>query len=132
MNSNVNWLAASTVGQILSRAGLTQPKEEETARHSQLATVLDGYSAQSALVHGFHGYFLTGDGCRCDPFTITDVQSRFLIRCQAVAHMNLAQLSAVAFPRCANKACRNAFAQTTALSLRASACWVCRSCRSDE
>jgi transposase InsO family protein len=43
----------------------------------------------------FKGYFLTGDGLRCDPFTITDANSRFLIRCQAVARMDLAQVSAV-------------------------------------
>jgi hypothetical protein len=34
-------------------------------------------------------------GYRCDPFTITDAHSRFLIRCQAVARMDLAQVSAV-------------------------------------
>jgi hypothetical protein len=32
-----------------------QPEEEETAGHAQLATVLDGDGAQSALVHGFQG-----------------------------------------------------------------------------
>src|ERR1035438_4143598 len=34
-----------------------QPAEEETARHAELATVLDGHSAQSALVHGFQRIF---------------------------------------------------------------------------
>ncbi len=29
MNPNVNWPAASTVGQILSRAGLTNPKRKK-------------------------------------------------------------------------------------------------------
>jgi transposase InsO family protein len=43
----------------------------------------------------FEGYFLTGDGYRCDPFTITDAHSRFLIRCQAVARMDFAQVNAV-------------------------------------
>jgi hypothetical protein len=27
----------------------------------------------------FNGYFMTGDGYCCDPFTITDAHSRFLI-----------------------------------------------------
>jgi hypothetical protein len=31
----------------------------------------------------FKGYFVTGDGKRCDPFTITDAHSRYLIRCLA-------------------------------------------------
>ena len=30
----------------------------------------------------FKGYFATGDGSRCDPFTITEAHSRYLIRCQ--------------------------------------------------
>jgi putative transposase len=29
-------------------------------------------------------WFLTGDGSRCDPFTLTDAYSRFLLRCRAV------------------------------------------------
>jgi hypothetical protein len=33
----------------------------------------------------FKGWFLTGDGRRCDPLTITDAYSRYLIRCRHVA-----------------------------------------------
>jgi hypothetical protein len=33
----------------------------------------------------FKGWFRTGDGRRCDPFTLTDGLSRYLRRCQAVA-----------------------------------------------
>jgi transposase InsO family protein len=43
----------------------------------------------------FKGYFATGDGSRCDPFTITDAHSRYLIRCQVVSRMDLSQLRAV-------------------------------------
>jgi transposase InsO family protein len=31
------------------------------------------------------GWFRTGDGRRCDPFTLSDAHSRYLLRCQAVA-----------------------------------------------
>jgi len=31
----------------------------------------------------FKGHFLTGHGYRCDPFTITEAHSRFLIRYHA-------------------------------------------------
>jgi hypothetical protein len=43
----------------------------------------------------FKGYFSTGDGTRCDPFTITDAHSRYLIRCQIVFRMDLSQVGAV-------------------------------------
>ncbi len=32
----------------------------------------------------FKGWFLTGDGKRCEPLTITDAHSRYLLRCQAL------------------------------------------------
>ena len=43
----------------------------------------------------FKGYFSTGDGTRCDPFTITDAHSRYLIRCQTVSRMDFDQVRAV-------------------------------------
>jgi transposase InsO family protein len=43
----------------------------------------------------FKGYFATGDGKRCDPFTITDAYSRYLIRCQIVSRMDLSQVRAI-------------------------------------
>jgi len=43
----------------------------------------------------FKGYFMTGDGTRCDPFTITDAHSRYLIRCQVVSRMDLSQVRAI-------------------------------------
>lgn len=95
MNPDVNWPAASTVGQILSRAGLTNPKRKRR-RATPSSQPFSMVTAPNQLwCMDFKGYFLTGDGCRCDPFTITDAHSRFLIRCQAVARMDLAQVSAV-------------------------------------
>ena len=79
----------------------------------------------------FKGYFLTGDGYRCDPFTITDAHSRFLIRCQAVARMDFAQVNAVAILRCASTACQNAFAPTTEHHSPVSGCLACPSYRWD-
>jgi len=38
---------------------------------------------------------MTGDGTRCDPFTITDAHSRYLIRCQVVSRMDLSQVRAI-------------------------------------
>jgi transposase InsO family protein len=43
----------------------------------------------------FKGYFATGDGKRCDPFTIIDAHSRYLIRCQIVSRMDLSQVRAI-------------------------------------
>jgi transposase InsO family protein len=95
MNPNVTWPAASTVGQILSRAGLTNPKlkKRRTTPSSEPFSMVTAPNQLWCM--DFKGYFLTGDGYRCDPFTITDAHSRFLIRCQAVARMDFAQVNAV-------------------------------------
>src|SRR5262249_45481387 len=36
----------------------------------------------------FKGWFLTADGRRCEPLTISDAHSRYLLRCQAVRRAN--------------------------------------------
>lgn len=79
MNPKVSWPAASTVGQILSRAGLTNPKRKKrrTTPSSQPFSVVTAPNQLWCM--DFKGYFLTGDGYRCDPFTITDAHSRFLL-----------------------------------------------------
>ena len=47
------WPAASTFGNILSRAGLTSPQKKEKTHHALLRTVLNGHGTQSAVVYGF-------------------------------------------------------------------------------
>ena len=37
------------------------------------------------MVHRFQGLVSYGDRRQCDPFTLTDAHSRYLLRCQAVA-----------------------------------------------
>jgi hypothetical protein len=46
----------------------------------------------------FKGYFATGDCKRCDPFTIADAHSRYLIRCHIVSRMDLSQVRAITSP----------------------------------
>ena len=95
INPNVLWPAASTMGQILSRAGLTNPKRKKR-RTTPYSQPFSAVTAPNQLwCMDFKGYFMTGDGYRCDPLTITDSHSRFLIRCQVVGRMDLAQVSAV-------------------------------------
>ena len=53
-----------------------------------LGAVLAGHGANQLWCMDFKGYFATGDGKRCDPFTITDAHSRYLIRCQIVSRMD--------------------------------------------
>jgi hypothetical protein len=40
----------------------------------------------------FKGWFQTGDGARCEPLTITDAYSRYLLRCQALLRTDTAHV----------------------------------------
>jgi transposase InsO family protein len=78
------WPAASTIGVILKQRGFTKPRRK---RH-RVPPYTQPFSAATApnltWCADYKGWFRTGDGHRCDPLTITDAYSRFLIRCKAV------------------------------------------------
>jgi transposase InsO family protein len=83
-DSSRRWPAASTIGEILGRRGLSVPR-----RRSRKAVVYDkpfvGCDLPNAVWSAdFKGWFMTGDGLRCDPLTISDNYSRYLLRCQAM------------------------------------------------
>jgi putative transposase len=76
--------AASTVGGLLKRLNLVR-----TRRHRHRAPPMtmpfgacDG--CNDVWCTDFKGWFRVGDGTRCDPLTLTDAYSRFLLRCDAV------------------------------------------------
>jgi len=83
-NSSIRCPASSTIGEILTRHGLTVPlrRNRKTRRYDQPFVGCD--SPNSVWSADFKGWFKTGDGTRCDPLTITDNYSRYLFRCQAV------------------------------------------------
>jgi len=95
LEPGVAWPVASTFGNILNRAGLTSPKRKKR-RTTPYSEPFSEVTAPNQLwCMDFKGYFSTGDGTRCDPFTITDAHSRYLIRCQIVSRMDLSQVRAV-------------------------------------
>lgn len=82
--SGVRWPSVSTIGEILSRHGLTVPRgrSRKTAVYNEPFVGCDCPNAVWSA--DFKGWFITGDGTRCDPLTISDNYSRYLLRCQAV------------------------------------------------
>jgi putative transposase len=81
--------APSTAGELLRRQGLTHPRQ--CRRHVVVSTEkLGSYeSANAVWCIDFKGWFRMGNGRRCDPLTITDGYSRFLLRCQALPRTDL-------------------------------------------
>jgi putative transposase len=81
------WPVASTRGAILTRAGLTVPRRQPRP-HVPPRTQPFGSVSQpnDTWCADFKGWFRTADDVRCDPLTISDAQSRMLLRCQAMHH----------------------------------------------
>jgi transposase InsO family protein len=78
------WPAASTIGDILKRAGLVEPQRKRRRAIAQGEVVAPARAANEEWSIDFKGWFRTADGRRCDPLTITDQASRFLVEVRIV------------------------------------------------
>ncbi len=89
------WPAASTIGELLKRAGLVIPRKQRrrTPPYTQPLAAADG--PNRVWCADFKGWFRTQDGERIDPLTITDAHSRYLLRCQAVEKTDTARVQAI-------------------------------------
>jgi transposase-like protein len=78
------WPAASTRGAILARAGLAARRRRRQHVPPRTQPFGSVEQANDTWCADFKGWFRTGDGCRCDPLTISDAHSRWLLRCQVM------------------------------------------------
>lgn len=76
--------AQSTIGEILRRHGLSVQRRRKPGMYSALN---DGLTVPTRPNHvwtvDFKGWFLLGNGERCDPLTVCDRYSRYLLACRA-------------------------------------------------
>ena len=80
------WPAASTIGELFDREGLTVKRKMRRRSPPSSAPFAHCEAANDVWCIDFKGWFLTGDGKRCEPLTLTDAHSRYLLRCQALPH----------------------------------------------
>src|SRR5579862_3016442 len=76
--------AASTIGELLKREGLTVPPKRRLRGRPSQPPLAHASQANRVWCADFKGWFRTGDGERILPLTISDAYSRYLLRCQAV------------------------------------------------
>jgi transposase InsO family protein len=84
-SGQTEWPAASTIGELFDREGLTVKRKLRRRSPPSSAPFAGCEAANDTWCIDFKGWFLTGDGQRCEPLTITDAHSRYLLRCQALA-----------------------------------------------
>ncbi len=87
--------AASTIAELLRTKGLSHaPKRRlRTPPYPQPFAAVE--QANQTWCADFKGWFLTADGTRCDPLTITDAHSRYLLCCQIAAKTDTRHVEAL-------------------------------------
>ena len=77
--------ALSTIATWLGKEGLTsrQRPRRRCPRYEQ--PFIQVKAPNDVWSVDFKGWFRTGDGTRCDPLTVSDAYSRYVLRCEAVA-----------------------------------------------
>lgn len=73
------WPAASTIGDILKRAGLIEPARRRRRPLDAPRRARAAEAANEEWAADFKGWFRTRDQQRIDPLTITDSHTRFLV-----------------------------------------------------
>jgi putative transposase len=88
--------AASTLGAMLVRARLVRGRRRRKAgppmEHPPLT---QAHESNEVWAVDFKGWFRTGDGRRCDPLTVSDLASRYLLCCAALSAQSFEQVRPV-------------------------------------
>ena len=93
--SRRKWPAASTIGDLLKREGLIMDRKVRRKTPPYTQPFAEAKEPNQVWCMDFKGWFLTGDGERVDPFTLSDASSRYLLRCQAVEKTNSEQVRGI-------------------------------------
>ena len=79
------WPAASTMGDLLRAEGLVSSRRRRRRRVAAPGRPFRAVTAPNDVwCIDFKGWFRTRDGERCDPLTVSDAYSRFLLACVIV------------------------------------------------
>ena len=88
--------AISSIGELLKKEGLIHRRRKPRARVVASQQPLSHAEAPNDVWSiDYKGWFETGDGKRCDPLTITDNASRYLIRLTAMPEINQERVKGV-------------------------------------
>lgn len=76
--------AASTIGDLLKRQGLVEPRRSRRRPLPPQAPRVEALSANDVWSSDFKGQFRLGDGRLCYPLTVSDGYSRYLLGCEGL------------------------------------------------
>jgi putative transposase len=87
-----SWPAASTVGDLLRRQDLSHPRTRVTREPGAAGPKVEPFVPNDVWCADFKGWFRLQDGVRCEPFTVTDSHSRYILTCEAVPRTGAAEV----------------------------------------
>jgi transposase InsO family protein len=87
--------AVSTAGAILQREGLSSPRKVHRRAAPHGEALAEYTEVNSIWCIDFKGHFKLGNGQRCDPLTLSDGYSRYLLRCLGMRSTGLEATKAV-------------------------------------
>jgi putative transposase len=77
-----HWPALSTIGDLLKRAGRIRARRRKRRAYPTPTGLTPALQPNGVWCIDFKGWWRTRDGTRCDPLTLTDAYSRFLLCAQ--------------------------------------------------
>src|SRR5207253_10522490 len=83
LHPDIDWPAPSTIGDILGRAKLVQPRERRSPSAHPLRERSAPVEANDLITVDYKGQYLLGNHCSCYPLTVVDHVSRYLLACDA-------------------------------------------------
>lgn len=89
------WPAASTVGDLLRREGVSAPRTRVAREPGTKCPQIEPSAPNESWSADFKGWFRTGDGVRCEPLTVTDGHSRYILACQAVPKVSTSEVQPI-------------------------------------
>jgi transposase InsO family protein len=94
-DGEIAWPAASTIGDMLDREGLTQHRVKRRKVEPYQQPFRMVMEPNDEWAGDFKGWMRTTDGSRVEPLTISDSCSRYLLRCQAVEKTDGVRVQAI-------------------------------------
>lgn len=79
-----SWPAPSTIGELLRRQQLSQPRKRRRSARPSPQPLRTALSPNDLWCTDFKGPFPTADGVRCNPLTVSDAYSRYLLSVKAL------------------------------------------------
>jgi transposase InsO family protein len=89
-NPSLELPAASSIGELFKREGLTKPRRRKKRWKHPGAPVRRPTKPNELWTADFKGQFKTRDGVYCYPLTVADQRSRYLLACKALSSVKTA------------------------------------------